>query len=392
VSDPIYLEGADGHLTRVDRTAYTREKDIQNLIDQHPELLPGDQIDEADPPRWLVIRSEAGIPSEEGGGYWWSVDHLLVDQKGIPTFVEVKRSSDTRVRREVVAQMLEYAANGTAYWRAETLRTWFEDAEKQAGREPEKRLSDFLEGSELDTGTFWDRVASNLQASRVRCVFVADDIPPTLRRLVEFMNEHLDTIQVFAVEVPQYVAKEAGGLRAIVPRLVGQTAKAVATKSVGLQQPGQWDEKTFMADVERRNGAEVRLVCEQLLGWAREHTGRIDWGRGATDGSMIVVKGPPRHGVALFSAWTYGRLEVPFQYLASHPAFADAAAREELRNRLNDVPGIEIPAGGDAINKRPSVALSLLTKPETLLGLLQTFDWVVARMDARSAAEDASNG
>jgi hypothetical protein len=107
---------------------------------------------------------------------------------------------------------------------------------------------------------------------------------------------------------------------------------------------------------------------------------------------MIVVKGPPRHGVALFSAWTYGRLEVPFQYLASHLAFAEVEAREELRNRLNDVPGIEIPAGGDAINKRPSVALSLLTKPETLHGLLQTFDWVVARMDARSAAEDASNG
>lgn len=87
MSDPIYLEAADGRLTRVDRVAYTREKDIQNLIDQHSELLPGDQIDEAGPPRWLVSRSEAGIPSEEGGGYWWSIDHLLVDPKGLKHLV-----------------------------------------------------------------------------------------------------------------------------------------------------------------------------------------------------------------------------------------------------------------------------------------------------------------
>ena len=29
----------------------------------------------------------------------------------MPTLVEVKRSSDTRIRREVVGQMLHYAAN-----------------------------------------------------------------------------------------------------------------------------------------------------------------------------------------------------------------------------------------------------------------------------------------
>jgi hypothetical protein len=30
----------------------------------------------------------------------------------VPTLLEVKRSSDTRIRREVVGQMLDYAANG----------------------------------------------------------------------------------------------------------------------------------------------------------------------------------------------------------------------------------------------------------------------------------------
>ena len=44
----------------------------------------------------------------------------------MPTFIEVKRASDTRARREVVAQMLDYAANGSMFWTAEQLRSLFE--------------------------------------------------------------------------------------------------------------------------------------------------------------------------------------------------------------------------------------------------------------------------
>jgi hypothetical protein len=39
----------------------------------------------------------------------------------VPTLVEVKRSDDTRIRREVVGQMLDYAANGVVYWPGEVL-------------------------------------------------------------------------------------------------------------------------------------------------------------------------------------------------------------------------------------------------------------------------------
>jgi len=38
-----------------------------------------------------------------------------LDQDAIPTIVEVKRSTDTRIRREVVGQMLGYAANAVVY-------------------------------------------------------------------------------------------------------------------------------------------------------------------------------------------------------------------------------------------------------------------------------------
>lgn len=41
------------------------------------------------------------------------------------------RSSDTRGRREVVAQMLDYAANAATSWQVEQLRVWpDEDAQR----------------------------------------------------------------------------------------------------------------------------------------------------------------------------------------------------------------------------------------------------------------------
>lgn len=52
----------------------------------------------------------------------WSVDHVFVGADGTPILVEVKRSSDPRARREVVAQMLDYAASFASDWSSERLR------------------------------------------------------------------------------------------------------------------------------------------------------------------------------------------------------------------------------------------------------------------------------
>ncbi len=73
--------------------------------------------------RLLMVKREAGVPDSEGGSVRWAVDHLLLDQHGIPTLVEVKRSSDTRIRREVVGQLLEYAANIDVYWPSDRIRS-----------------------------------------------------------------------------------------------------------------------------------------------------------------------------------------------------------------------------------------------------------------------------
>src|SRR5262245_2968210 len=122
MSDSIFLIGDDGSLTEARNAVYSFEAELQKLIADNIHLLPGAQITPDSPRRWLLIKREAGVPSHEGGAGWWSIDHLAVDQDAVPTFIEVKRASDTRVRREVVAQMLDYAANGSLFWVPEQLR------------------------------------------------------------------------------------------------------------------------------------------------------------------------------------------------------------------------------------------------------------------------------
>jgi hypothetical protein len=51
----------------------------------------------------------AAIPADSGECFVagrWSVDHVFPDQDAVPTIVEVKRRSNTRIRREVVGRML----------------------------------------------------------------------------------------------------------------------------------------------------------------------------------------------------------------------------------------------------------------------------------------------
>jgi hypothetical protein len=58
---------------------------------------------------------------------------LFVDRDGVLVLVEVKRSSDTRIRREAVGQMLDYAANAVRYWPVDVLRASYAQAHAESG-------------------------------------------------------------------------------------------------------------------------------------------------------------------------------------------------------------------------------------------------------------------
>jgi hypothetical protein len=216
--DGIYLlrEG-ETDIVPMYGSTFESEDVLQELIAQHPDLLAG---------------REMGVPKREGGGDHWSVDHLLVDQDAIPTIVEVKRSSDTRIRREVVGQMLDYAANGPRYWTASDLRRRLELTLGPNADGADAALQALTDDPQVDLDGFLTVVEENLRQGRIRLVFLADVIPPELRSIVEFLNQQMRPAEVFAVELKQYLAP---GVRTLIPRVIGATTLASQRKQSGAE-------------------------------------------------------------------------------------------------------------------------------------------------------------
>jgi hypothetical protein len=230
-NDGLFHIDRDGRLVSLAVTPYAAEEVLQGLLETHPDLLAGGQMTPQEPRRWSLIRREHGVPDREAAtGSRWSVDHLFVDQDAVPTLVEVKRSSDTRIRREVVGQMLDYAANGVRYWPVVDLRSAYEATQRSVGRDPGKEIADLTRDDGVGLDEFFARVGDNLRAGRIRMVFLADVVPDELRRITEFLNEQMNPAEVYAVEVKTYRAEGHEGM-VIVPTVFGRTAAASAKTS-----------------------------------------------------------------------------------------------------------------------------------------------------------------
>jgi hypothetical protein len=333
---------------------YDKEDDLQALLADYPKLLAGEQMTPDAPRRWLLIKREMLVPDEEDTSGRWSVDHLFIDQEAVPTLVEVKRSSDTRLRREVVGQMLDYAANAVTYWPSDRLELEFERTCLEQEVEPLDRLSGFL-GDKSDPDAFWNIAQRNLQAGRIRMVFVADVIPTELRQIVRFLQTQLNPAEVYAVEVPQYTGS---GRTALVPRLVTEPA------------PGQrirWNEEGFFEAISDWD-PDSQAAARQMLKWAAEQGLRVRWGTGKspTFGPKLDHADTTYN---MFNVYTSGRVEIPFG--AMHGRYDNENAKEELRETLNSIDLVLPP---DSIDRYPSIQMSSLLADNKLDRFLRVWE------------------
>jgi hypothetical protein len=316
----IFLVGNEGdRLIPMVETGYTTEDVLQVLLAQYPDLLAGDQINPEAPRRWLLVSREMGVPGAEYETGRWSLDHLFLDQDGIPTFVECKRATDTRGRREVVAQMLDYAANGVEYWGMDRLRQAAAETAKVQGKLLDEEIQALLDGDEeADIEAYWTAVEANLEHGRVRLIFVADETPAELRRLVEFLNEKMQDVEVLAVEVKQYLGHEQ---RALVPRVVGLTELARRTKRAAPVRHTNQDE--FLSKLP----PDAVPLFAQILREAGEAGHTIYWG---TKGYSLraFLQGEQRL-ISFMYGWPEGVVDFYFGQL---PIPHEEAA--ELRERL----------------------------------------------------------
>ncbi|MGW7553678.1 hypothetical protein [Streptomyces rimosus] len=302
----VFVLGSD--LEALEPTGFETEQEFQELLARHPRMLDFGSLADGRPRRLVLMAREMGVATspESGSAYW--LDHLFVDADGVPTLVEVKRASDTRIRREVVGQMLDYAANAARCWPAALLQSAFQETCAGDGRLLEETYGKLL--GDRSPEEFWMTVEERLAAGQMRLLFVADRIPLELRASVEFLNRQLRQTDVYAVELTQY--RGDGDHRVLVPRIHGEVATA-AMSSSGRRAA----RKTTRADMDpvlrARLTPELRLIVEALLdhatargrlgGWngpVPEHVRPLPRRRSAgTDLDAFPVR-QPRKGGARF--------------------------------------------------------------------------------------------
>lgn len=361
----------DGNLLDVSEVDFDSEDTLQGLIAKYPRLLSGDEGAIEAPIEWLFVAREMGIPSEENQGNRWSLDHLFLDHEGVPTLVEVKRSTDSRIRREVVGQMLDYAANSSLFWPVEKIRESFAATCNGQSVDADKVIAEFL-GPEVEPETFWERVKTNLNAGKMRLIFLADELPIELRRIIEFLNKQMDPTEVMGIEVKQYGAE---GFKALTSRTIGRTATAPQRASTGRR----WDEEQFLAAVRENGQSDDEQVSTQMFDWARKRNLRLAWGAGRMLGSCYPVLDIGNQWNAPFAAWTDLNVEIQLGTLKRREQFESDESRLELLERLNNIPSVQIEP--NRIAGYPKIAFSTLREGNNLDRYLEVMDWAIGVLE-----------
>lgn len=348
----IYTVDPAGGLTAMRPAAPRSEDAMQDLVARYPELIA-----DADGPL-ILIRREQPIADELDGGGRWSLDHLFATRSGIPVLVELKRATDTRLRREVIGQMLDYAANATVYWQAGRIAQSFAASMATQGRDANAVLAEFLGGA-VEPEEFWNQVDANFSAGRIKIVFVADVIPRELARIVEFLNEQMRA-DVRAVELSWFQSE--GGVMALAPRVIGETERAQATKGV----------RDTLAPISREAwieeklgplGGQVLQACEKYIALVERLGGEVDVTK--PQASLYAKFETPQGGLypLMFTLYRRGSIQLCLGYLLYKPAFATEAVRQALYDRFVSIVG---PLSTRTLSGFPSFPATQLNDPGVL--------------------------
>jgi hypothetical protein len=277
----------------------------------------------------MLVKREMPVPDPYTGVGRWDIDLFLVDQAGTPTFVECKRFLDTRSRREVVGQVLEYAANGQQYWSSDCIRAHAE----QSAKDNKTTIDDCFQKLHSDiadsTEEFFQEVERRLKAGELRIIFFLDQAPSELKRLVEFLNKQMNLTEVLLVEARQYCG---AGVKVVAPRLFGFTEQARAIKQATAAERERapvatdWDGFTVNAGKKGLDEPSIAAI-RRLYDACKELGADIKWGRGATTASFSPKWPSICSNAAPFSVYSTGNLDFHFGSMQRSDSARDFSVR-----------------------------------------------------------------
>jgi hypothetical protein len=210
-------------------------------------------------------------------------------------------------------------------------------------------------------------------------VFVADAIPPELRRIVEFLNAQMNPAEVLAVEVLQYVGAE--GTKTLVPRVIGRTADAERAKRTGAPRVGyRWDQGAFFDALPP--GSTIGPIMTRLIEWANDNGVSVEPGTSSTPGLRFRLYAFKTF-YPLFNPNSGGSVWLDIAVLRRRPVTDDPRFRADLVARLDAIP-IHIPP--ERAEGNPSIPFAALEPESALQAFLDVWTDAVAEIRRQELA------
>lgn len=290
----IFLE-ENGRLIALEERSYRDreigcqgESTLQERIEKYPELIPSEDINPDNPPDFIVLKREASVP---GIG---SIDLLLSDQDGILTILETKLADHPEIMREVVGQVLEYAAHESLEWDVERVLQEAQDYWNKRGTTLQKSLEDSF-GADRAEG-FWNRLSENVRQGQIRIIIASDKLPQQVRRVIEFLN-NMSKFEIYGLEIGFHA--DSNGRSILATRLVGQSERAI----IGKRKGRLWDLDSFFKDMELKKVSAQEIACFRRCYDLLKDEFDIGWGQGIETGTFVArLDGRP---VLYFSSKAY---------------------------------------------------------------------------------------
>ncbi len=374
----VFVLHSDDTLVPMRPMQFSAELDFQALISRFSALLVGDQINPDNPRRFVLVKQEQSVGHDIDSSRW-SVDHLFLDQDGIPTLVEVKRQTDTRLRREVIGQILEYAANCQSSWSVEVLQANFDATCAALGSPSETMLSELI-GPESSIETFWSNVRINLQTGKIRMLIVADQISTEVRRIVELLNEQMSPAEILAIEIRQFAG--AGNLRTLAPMVFGQTQEASKKRSNSVVG-ARWTGPRLLETITSKFPEAEANVAKDIYAWLSSCGAPLVFGVGRENGSVYPLLRPRGTTINPVYLSTEGKIWLQFAPLVGKPIFDDVSVRAEMRDRFAEVASANLESA--KLTGYSTLPFSTIAAdPKGIGKVVSAWQWIVDKVKAAS--------
>jgi hypothetical protein len=214
---------SNGHCSALRRVPLDQRKVdegwLQTLLFEYPQLIP---VEDIEPVFARLLPLARELPTPAG-----PVDLVYISPAGYITFVETKLWRNPEARRQVVAQIVDYAA-AVSRWSYEDLTNAVRRAKCQSVSREESLYAAVGGQTELEEAEFIDTVARNLAAGRLLLLIAGDGIHEAVEQLAGALSKspHLG-FSLGLVEIALFTPPGDETTMIVQPRLLARTREIV---------------------------------------------------------------------------------------------------------------------------------------------------------------------